>query len=85
MLLSDFEALWNGRLVVRARRNTLKDMARRVFRKREFAQSARGADEGRVELAMQPPETNPAKPDDSGLTALVGFANGLGAALISES
>ena len=43
------------------------------------------ADEGRVGLAMQPPETNPAKPDDSGLTALVGFANGPGAALIDES
>lgn len=76
---AEFEAVWDGQLVVMARRVSLSDRARGFFdtltnissRTLGWVQSARHADEGRVEIPSEPAGTDDSKADDSGLGALV--------------
>jgi ATP-binding cassette, subfamily B, bacterial HlyB/CyaB len=79
MTRAEFEAIWDGRLVLMARRVSWLELARRYFqifigigtRTRRLVQRALGADEGGVEYPAEAAEPDHTKADDSGLTALV--------------
>src|SRR5437016_6292775 len=79
MTRAEFEAIWDGRLVLMARRVSWLELARRYFqifigtepRTRRLAQRALGADEGGVEYPAEAAEPDHTKDDDSGLSALV--------------
>jgi subfamily B ATP-binding cassette protein HlyB/CyaB len=78
MTRAEFEAVWDGGLVLIARRASWSDRAHGLFRAFTsiFARTPASvrsaqADQGEVGISVEPVAADPAKPDDSGLGALV--------------